>query len=177
MMRPERKRSIRPGMTLMEVVIAIGVLAFVIPVVLTMMASSGNSLRSSEADTRSVWIARAVQREVLSKWAEPPRESFISESLGFPAFASEDSPLVLAFDAEGEFISEGTTQDLSGSSQIQEATYLVSVYAEPYTPPGSAAAAEPFSKLMIRVLHPAKSAPAKRSTYRYNLVTTRQGTL
>lgn len=174
-MNAPRKSHARRGMTLMEVVIAIGIVAFIIPVILTMTASSGDSLRSSEADTRSVWIARQVQREILSKWAEPPRESFITGSLAFPAFSSETEPLILAFDAAGEFISEGAAEELTASSKIPNATYLVSVYAEAYTPPGGAASAAPLSMLRIRVLHPAKSSPGKRSSYRYNLITTRQG--
>jgi type II secretory pathway pseudopilin PulG len=164
-------------MSLMEVVIAIGIVAFVIPVILTMMASSGDSLRSSGADTRSVWIAREVQREVLSKWAQPARESVIKDSLTFPAFSSEESPLILAYDAEGEFIFQGSAEDLSASSKTPKATYLVAVYAEAYTHPAGAATAGLFSMLRIRVLHPAKSAPAKRSSYRYNLITTRLGSL
>ena len=175
MMKPAGKRRILPGMTLMEVVIALGVVAFVIPVILTIMASSGDSLRNAEADTRSVWLARAVQREVLSKWAQPERESVITGSLAFPAFASGAEPLVLAFDGEGKFISEGAAADLSTSSKIPGATYLVSVYAEAHAPAGLAVATGTFSILHIRVLHPAKSPPAKRSTFRYNLITTRQG--
>ena len=174
-MNATRKRHARRGMSLMEVVIAIGIVAFVIPLLLTMTASSGDSIRSSEADTRSAWLARKAQREVLSKWAEPERESVITDSLAFPAFSSEAEPLILAFDAAGEFISKGTAQDLSASSGIPRASYLVSLYAEAYTPPGATASAS-LSMLRIRVLHPAKSAPAKRSQYRYNLITARQGT-
>jgi prepilin-type N-terminal cleavage/methylation domain-containing protein len=176
-MKATRKRHDRRGMTLMEVVIAIGIVAFVIPVMLTMTASSGDSLRSSGADTRSVWIAREVQREILSKWAQPERESVIPGTLAFPAFSSETEPLVLAFDAAGEFISQGEAQDLTDSSGIPGATYLVSMYAEAHTPPGTAVAAGSLSMLRIRVLHPAKSASTKRSSFQYNLITTRQGTL
>lgn len=170
------KRRIRRGMTLMEVVIAIGIVAFVIPVILTMTASSGDSLRNSEADTRSVWLVREVQREILSKWAEPARESVITESLTFPTFASEPSPLILAFDSGGKFLDEGTAQDLSAPSNIPKATYLVTVFGEAYNPPGGAGTPGFLSMLRIRVLHPAKSAPASRSAHRYSLITTRQGT-
>ncbi|QTN32984.1 type II secretion system protein [Akkermansiaceae bacterium] len=177
MMKPVRKHLARRGMTLMEVVIAIGLVAFVVPIILTMTATTGNNRRNAEADTRSAWLAREVQRQVLSKWAEPVRESFITASPGFPAFASEASPLVLAFDSAGTFISEGGAQDLSASSKIPKASYLVTVYGEAHTPAGTGNAPDLFSLLRIRILHPAKSAPAARSVFRYNLITTRQGTL
>jgi len=174
-MKADRKLHARRGMTMMEVVIAIGVLAFVVPMILTMTVTTGDSRRNAEADTRSVWLAREVQRQVLSKWAEPVRESVITVIPAFPAFASEAAPLVLAFDVNGKFISEGGAQDLSATSKIPKAAYLVTVYGETYSPPGGAGAPGLFSLLRIRVLHPAKSAPTKRSTYRYNLITTRQG--
>ena len=78
------------GMTLMEVVIAIGVVAFVIPLILAATGSAGNSRRNAEADTRSVWLAREVQQQVLSKWADPVRESAITNALTFPTFSSEE---------------------------------------------------------------------------------------
>lgn len=177
MMKFTRKRRARRGMTLMEVVIAIGVIAFVIPLILAATGTSGNSRRNAEADTRSVWLAREVQRQVLSKWAEPARESVITDSIAFPEFSSEASPLVLAFDAQGEFISEGNAQDLSAPSKIAKAAYLVAIHGETHTPPGAAGAAGLFSLLHIRVLSPAKASPTVRSTYRYSLVTTRHGTL
>lgn len=167
----------RRGMTLMEVVIAIGVIAFVVPLILAATGSAGDSRRNAGADTRSVWLAREVQRQVLSKWAEPARDSVITGSLTFPAFSSQAAPLVLAFDAEGEFIAEGSAQDLSAPSKIQKAAYLVAVHGESFTPPGGAGATGLFSLLQIRVLNPAKASPASRATYRYNLITTRQGTL
>ncbi len=176
-MKTNPKDRTRRGLTLMEVVIAIGVVAFVIPVILAMTATTGNSRRDAEADTRSVWLAREAQRQVLSNWAVPARESGIIADLAFPTFSSDASPLVLAFDSEGKFISEGGAQDLSASCKIPKAAYLVTVFGEAYTPPGGAGAPGLFSLLTIRVLNPAKSAPAKRSTYRYNLITTRQGTL
>ena len=177
MIRSTWKLRARRGMTLMEVVIAIGVIAFVIPLILGATGSSGNSRRNAEADTRSVWLAREAQRQVLSKWAEPARESVIADSIAFPEFSSAASPLVLAFDAQGEFIAGGGPQDLSAPSKIPKAAYLVAVHGETYTPPGGAGAAGLFSQLHIRVLSPAKATPATRSTYRYNLITTRQGTL
>lgn len=163
------------GMTLMEVVIAIGVVAFVIPLILAATGSAGDSRRSAEADTRSVWLARQVQQEVLSKWAEPPRSSVIESAIAFPAFASADSPEVLAYDTGGVFLAKGSAADLTAPSKVPNAAYLVAVHAEAYEPVGVPAVPGKLAMLHIRVIHPAKAAPGGRSTYRYNLVTPRQG--
>ncbi len=68
--RARISRTSRPGMTLMEVVIAIGVVAFVVPLILAATGSAGSSRRDAEADTRSAWIAKEVQRQMILKWSE-----------------------------------------------------------------------------------------------------------
>lgn len=164
-------------MTLMEVVIAIAVVAFVVPLILAATGSAGSSRRNAEADTRSAWIARQVQQELIVSWGEHPAKSVFAENKNFPSFASKDSPDVLIFGAAGEFLEKGSATDLTKASQVKDAAYLVAIYAEEYHPPNLTGAASPLSILRIRVIHPAKSAPGSRSTYRYNLITTKQGTL
>lgn len=161
----------------MEVVIAIGVVAFVVPLILAATGSAGSSRRNAEADTRSAWIARQVQREILAKWATPPHESIIQTGLSFPSFGSDGSPEVLLFDGDGKFISKGGSQDISDSSKIPKAVYIVTFYAEEYNPPNLSSTANSLSKIHIHVLHPAKSLPASRGIYRYDLISSPQGTL
>ncbi len=166
-----------PGMTLMEVVIAIGVVAFVIPLILAATGSAGTSRRNAEADTRSVWIAREVQRELIVSWGENPDKSIFETARTFPAFATNSTPDVLAFDSDGTFLTKGTAQDLTQASVIPDATYLVAIHSEAYTPPNAASTTTNLSILHIRILHPAKAKPDLRSEYRYNLVTTKTGIL
>ena len=166
------------GMTLMEVVIALGIVAFVVPVILTSTVSITKSRLSAEADTRSAWIAKDVFREILSKWADPVRESVIITDIGFPIFADENTPLVLAYDSDGNFIKEGSLSDIDSPSLIPNAVYLVAIFGEAHSPLNLAVAkSTPLSLVRIRVLHPAKSTPANRSVLRYNLLTYRQGSL
>ena len=164
----------------MEVVIAIGVVGFVVPIILTATASTSSSRLSAEADTRSAWLAKDVQRELLSKWATPVRQSVISNDVPFPEFSSTSDPIVLAYDSEGNFVAEGDASDIDSPSTIPKAAYLVTVYGEAHTPPNLTVippATAPLSLLRIRVLHPAKSTPANRSDLRYNILTYRQGSL
>ncbi len=167
-------------MTLMEVVIAIGVVGFIVPVILAAIASTTSSRLGAEADTRSAWLAEDVRRELLSKWADPVRQSVVTTDVPFPAFSSASGPLVLAYDSDGKFVAEGSASDIDSPSTIPKAVYLVAVYGEAHTPPNITlppGATAPLSHLHIRVLHPAKSTPVNRSDLRYNVLTYRQGSL
>ena len=174
--RPNPKRR---GMTLMEVVIAIGVVAFVVPIILAATASSAKSRMNAEADTRSAWLAKEVHRQILSKLADPVRESVITTDIGFPVFGSESDPIVLAYDNDGSFLEEGGISDIDSPSLIPKAAYLVAIHGEAHSPPNLSAASSPIplSLVHIRILHTAKSAPGKRSVLRYRLLTYRQSPL
>jgi type II secretory pathway pseudopilin PulG len=168
-----------PGMTLMEVVIALGVMAFVIPIVLTATGSANISRLSAEADTRSAWLAREVQREIITAWTVPaptPASAF-GAALAFPVFATPTAPEILAYDSDGNFLAKGTAADLTAASKIPKASYLVAVHGEVHRPPNLAAGPDTLSLLTIRVLHPAKAPAAKRSDLRYQIISPRQGTL
>jgi type II secretory pathway pseudopilin PulG len=175
-MRLSAKRP-KTGMTLTEVVIALGVVAFVIPVILATTGNANLSRLGAEADTRSAWLARETQREIISAWADPAAESVFGASLDFPEFASGSSPEILAYDSDGNFLAKGTPQDLTGPSKIPKATYLVAVHSELHRPANLAPDSNSLSLIRIRVLHPAKASPAKRSDLRYHLISPRQGTL
>jgi len=163
-------------MTLMEVVIAIGVLAFVVPMFLVMSNNAGEARMNAEADTRSAWLAREVQRELLAAWAEPARDSVFGKAIPFPAFADEAAAEVLAYDFEGNFLAKGSPADLNDRSGIPNASYVVAVYGEAYQPPNAMAAVNKLSLIRIRVLHPAKAPPGNRRGYQYQFISTRQGT-
>jgi type II secretory pathway pseudopilin PulG len=166
-----------PGMTLMEVVIALGVVAFVIPLILAATGSANISRLSAEADTRSAWLARDVQREIISAWSVPAPASAFGAALAFPVFATPTAPEILAYDSDGNFLAKGTAADLTAASKIPKASYLVAVHGEAHRPPNLAAGPDTLSLLTIRILHPAKAPAAKRSDLRYQIISPRQGTL
>lgn len=164
-------------MTLMEVVIAMGVVAFAVPMFLALSKSAGDSRMNAEADTRSAWLVREVQREMLQAWANPGGTSIFGMEIDFPTFGSEAAPAVLAFDFEGNFIAPADSEDIGRRSNIPNATYLVAVHGEAHTPANSAIASDKLSLISIRVLHPAKAPPENRREYRYNLISARPGIL
>jgi type II secretory pathway pseudopilin PulG len=170
------KRAKR-GMTLSEVVIALGVVAFVVPLILAATGSANSSRLSAEADTRSAWLAREVQREITSAWSAPAPQTHFGTALSFPVFATANAPEILAYDADGRFIEKGAPKDLTAASLTPNAAYLVAVHGEAHIPPNLAIGTNTLSQLTIRVLHPAKATPAKRSDLRYQIITPRQGSL
>ncbi len=175
----QQKCARAPGMTLMEVVVAIGVVAFVVPLILAAVSSTGISRRNAEADTRSVWIARQVQQEVLAAWAEPPRKSVISTSFLYPNVAADPLTTALVYDRDGAFLAEGTPDQIDAPSSTPKAAYLVRVTAENHVPPNFTPlpGSPGLALLSIEVLYPAAAAPDKRSSYLYRVVTPRQGIL
>jgi prepilin-type N-terminal cleavage/methylation domain-containing protein len=161
----QRRKS---GMTLIEVVVALGVIAFAIPVIFAMIGATGNKRRDIEADTRSAWLAREVQREVFSTWARPVRSSLFGAELDFPEFGTPENPEILLYDGEGNFLKKGSSSDLLAPCQLPRAVYVVTVYATKIEPNS----AKKLSHLWLRVLHPARAQAQKRSQYAYHWLST-----
>ena len=170
------------GMTLMEVVIAISVMAFAVPLIFTATTAASSSRLAAEADTRSVWLTREGQRQIILKWSDDRRiegQSIITTDFSFPEADAESSTKTLIFDNAGKFISEGSEDDQEASSAIAGAAYVVSISAETYTSTGASNTSSEgtLAKVTINVANPAKTAPGKRSQYRYVFITTREGLL
>lgn len=177
MMNQVKKSSAPSGMTLMEVVIALSVIAFAIPLILAAIGSANDTRGRAEADTRSAWLAREVEREIVSSWADPAPESAFGTPLTFPEFATAADPEILAYDSEGNFLEKGVSADLSSPSKTPKAAYLVAVHGETHRPLNIDTSPDSLSLLTIRVLHPAKAPAATRSDLRYHIISPRQGTL
>lgn len=161
-------------MALMEVVIAIGVIAFTIPIILAATGAVMGTKASAEADTRSAWLAREAQRQIIANWRDDEVSDIVTD-LAFPEFALSASPIVLLYDGNGEFLAEGGAQDLTASSGVNGAVYLVTFHGERYIPPNASGSPDVLSLLRIKVLHPAKGAPESRIAYCYKVVTPQGG--
>jgi hypothetical protein len=160
----------------MEVVIAIGVVAFVVPMFLVMSNTAGDARLNAEADTRSAWLARETQREILSAWRYPSEESIFGKEIEFPDFGDESTPEILVYDFEGNFLATGSPADLENRCGIPNASYLVAVYGEAHQPPNAPPASNNLSMVHIRVFHPAKAPAENRREYPYQFISTRPGT-
>lgn len=111
---PSRKSPSR-GSSLIEVMIAMGVLAVAVPLVLGTMVQTGGSNLSAQAETRSSWIVQSCFEELQyamrgqSQYLDPlkPGENF-----------GTDTPLALGFSAEGGVL--GKVNGISYSGGITD---------------------------------------------------------
>lgn len=161
-----------PAMTLMETVIAIGVIAFAVPLVLAATAAGLSDRRNAESETRAAWLAQDVSRQVIARWQTPPRPTYLPESLTtvFPVVATETAPWILLYDNLGKFLEVGQPQDLKTGSKTSGAVYLVAVYGVPHTPGNLQKPTQELSRLSIKVQQPARAPVAKRQTYPFTLI-------
>ncbi|NQX02416.1 hypothetical protein HQ447_17295, partial [bacterium] len=88
------------GSSLIETVIAMGVLAVAIPLVFGALAESGKSGLSSEAETRSTWIVPACMEEILASREGKPQ--FFTPTAVGEAFPPASQVWALAFSPEGK---------------------------------------------------------------------------
>lgn len=161
------------GLTLMEAVIALGIIAVAVPLVLSATAVSTRTRISAEADTRSAWLARAVQRELTDAWRTLPSAMF-TPAPTFPNFASATAPEVLLFDAEGRFLSRGNSNDFTNGSRNANAVYLVSVHSQRQNPANITTNENLLARVQITVSHNAKAPLAKRVPCSYTVLIPRQ---
>lgn len=88
------------GVTLVEAVIAVGVLAVAVPLVLGALAEAGKSGFSSQAETRSTWMVPACLDEIQSSRDGRP-QYFTATTTGQP-FPPAGDVWALAFSSEGK---------------------------------------------------------------------------
>jgi hypothetical protein len=159
-----RNRKIR-GTTLTEVVIAITVMAFSIPFILSAKVGSLQSRQNSEADTRSVWIVGDVKRRIINDWASVSQRSHADKTLIFPSLEKPKSTMKMFFDQQGSLIEEDS----------DKAVYLVSVEATPYLPTQYQSNYSPLARIKIEIQHPAKAPANKQKGLTYQFVSNRYG--
>lgn len=135
------------GATLMESVIAIGVLAAAVPMVLAGMLEAGRGSEASGAETRAPWIARTS----IEEWR--------AATAGDTA-----APLSLAFSRSGTLVGViGAGQHADGLRQLDgtDVRYIATVH-----PPETTSGQESSSSgtLRVAVEYPANAPAASRRT-------------
>lgn len=148
------------GSSLIETVIAIGVLAVAIPLVFGALAESGKSAMSSEAETRSTWIVPACMDEIQA--SRDGRPQFFTATTTGQIFPPAGDVWAVAFSAEGRpigKISKGVydmgTKELDG----KPVRYLATLSsATTHTSPG----VTPMLRALITLEYPSALPVAKR---------------
>jgi Tfp pilus assembly protein PilV len=100
MNQPSKQNGFLTGATLVEAIIAVGVLAVAVPLVMGTIAESGKSGMAAEAETRSTWMVSTCMAEINA--------SRMGQSRYFPAttttqaFPSAGDVWALAFSPDGK---------------------------------------------------------------------------
>jgi type II secretory pathway pseudopilin PulG len=168
------------GMTLMETVIAIGVIGFAIPMILAGTTASLNDRSNAEADTRAAWIAKDLEQQINALWATSRQFSYLPTSLvlNFPVNGTDVSPLVFIYTNQGRFLRTGTSAELRTGVTDRDAQYLVTLYSTAHHPanliPGTTSANSPLARVFINVDYPAKARLGRRQSILFSSLKTKQ---
>ena len=128
------------GSSLIETVIAMGVLAVAIPLVFGTLAESGKSTQSSEAENRSTWIIPACMEEIQASRSGCPQ--FFPATVVNETFPPQSDVWALAFSGQGQPIGRVSKADYDkGIQEIdgKPIRYIATLSAM-NTPPSAAGA-------------------------------------
>ena len=159
-MRTSLQSSPSPGgATLIEAVIAVGVLAVAIPLVFGAIAESGKSGLAAAAETRSTWMVPACMAEIQASRDGQP-QYFTATTTG-QVFPPDGDAWALAFSGEGRPVGKLSKAAYEkGENEIDgKAIRYIALLsaATTATKPG----ATPMLRVRISMEYPA-SAPAEK---------------
>jgi F0F1-type ATP synthase membrane subunit c/vacuolar-type H+-ATPase subunit K len=160
------KKAYLSGATLIEAVIAVGVLAVAVPLVMGTIAEAGKSGMAAEAETRSTWIISTCMAEINA--------SRVGQSRYFPAttigqsFPNAGEVWALGFSPEGKLV--GTISKAAhdkGAKEIdgQPIRFIAVMTA---TPQGTTSGGVPMLKTRVSIQYPAAVPAAKRGKLDYH---------
>jgi len=147
-MRPHTPTTPR-GATLMESVIAIGVLAAAVPMVLVGMLEAGRGSEASGAETRAPWIARASIEEWRAAAADPA------------------APMSFAFSRTGALA--GVIDPARQAAGLRHLAGADVHYITTIHPPEPAAGESPAATRRVSVEYPAAAPAANRRTLDFHI--------
>jgi len=171
---PKRHFKKNRGLTLMETVIAVGIIAFAVPIILATTSNSTKIRRDAEGETRASWIVTDLQRMLTESWRNIPHEA-LTPAPPFPDFASEEAPLVFHYDIDGRFLQTGTTSDVQNGSKLPRSVYLVTLYGTGQDPQNFLPVQpKQLSLVTVDIHYPSAAPRAKRQISSYNVMIPRQ---
>ncbi len=163
-MKSDRNHRCRGGFSLMEVVIAVGVLAVAIPVIMAMMVAGTRSSRVATDETQAALIARSVMQEIRS--ARDGKGGLVEGTLPWPEFPTGGERLVFSVDAGGRLVEQLGDGDYTTGLRDREVQYLVSAAGTLHRLPGSPDL-EVLSKVVVSIETPPGAKPEDRRKFEF----------
>jgi hypothetical protein len=148
-----------PGATLIEAVIAVGVMAVAVPLVFGALAEAGKSGSAAQAETRAPWIVRTCVEEIQASREGRPRY-FTSTTTG-QQFPPPGDVWAIAFSADGKPVGKfpKSLYDRGAKELDGKPVRYIAVLSATTQPP--VAHSTPMLKTRITLEYPA-TAPAER---------------
>ncbi len=150
------------GMTLTEVVIAMGLVAVLLPMALAVMSGTFTTTRTARDDTRSAMLARSVFSE-LDMFTREAGSEWLTEQPGALVAGSDDA-VVLAFDDSGRFIDQRDGDVWENGVDDRSASYLVRLTGEDFLTDSGANC----RKVEVTVSSPAQARLLSRKRFTYH---------
>ncbi|MCX6877969.1 MAG: type II secretion system protein [Verrucomicrobia bacterium] len=157
---PRSTHATAAGFSLIEVILAMGVLAVALPLVFAVMARSGQSTAAAQAETRCAWIIPACLNEIEAAHAGNAR--FLPTLTRGQPFPAPGEVLALAFAADGRALGladpEAYHRGLKNLAD-EPIRYLASIRTQrsPAQPGGP-----PMLNLRLTLEYPSAAPVAKR---------------
>lgn len=154
----------KKGSSLVEAVIAVGVLAVAIPLVFAALAESGKSGTSSEAETRSTWMVPVCLDEIRA--SREGRSQYFSTTKVNQPFPASGAIWALGFSLDGKPVGkiEKAGYD-KGEREIDGTTigYIASMSSAEVEESDDRKDAPKMMRVLVSLEYPA-TAPADRRT-------------
>lgn len=160
MKAPAHSRSTAHGSSLIDALLAMGMLAVALPLVSAVMARSAQSMATAQAESRCAWIIPSCVQEIEA--AHQGKARFLPELTRDQPFPAPGATLALAFSADGRAL--GCVEPkayLTGTHKLakEAVRYIAAISCQP-------AAARPgtpsMRNLRLTLEYPAAAPAAKR---------------
>ncbi len=150
----------KSGSSLIEVVIAVGVMAVAVPLVFGALAESGKTGMSAEAETRSAWMVPICMDEI--KASREARSKYFTATTTGQVFPPASEVWALAFSPEGKPLGKVSKAEydkgvkLVGGARVQYLATLSSTLPKTQTGP------TPMLSARITLEYPSGTPASKR---------------
>ena len=166
MNHPHARHVRHGGSTLVEAVIAVGVLAVAIPMVFGTLAESGKSGLAAQAETRSAWIVPVCMDEIRA--SREGLSPYFPPTLTGQIFPPAGEVWALAFTPDGKAIGKLTEKFYDagvGEMDGKKIGYIAAMSAtEVNTQPG----VSPMLRVVITLEYPAARHVLKRAKLNFH---------
>jgi Tfp pilus assembly protein PilV len=148
------------GSSLIETVIAMGVLAVAVPLVFGAIAEAGKSGMSSEAETRSSWIVPACMEEIQAS-RDGMSQYFAATKVG-EIFPTSGEIWALAFSPEGKLVGKLSKSEYDRGAKNLSGDPIRFITTLNATKPTGTATSPAMLDVRITMEYPSGAPVAKR---------------